>query len=105
MPKTVAHALVLHEREPKFGLEGFGTDVALNRYVPVVEVMTAGGATERVLDEVYRETNTVDFPWHPSAEVRSTSMGDVVVLLPAERKGPCSAHQVRMMGFEEVTLR
>jgi hypothetical protein len=100
LPDNIVHALVLHETEPKFGLEGFkGAPIDLKKYTLVTEVLLPEGPA--VLEEVYRDTNSIDAPWHPANRIRSTSMGDIVVLL-APDNASCVAHQVRMIGFEEV---
>jgi hypothetical protein len=100
VPENIVHALVLHETEPKFGLGGFGEGpLDLRKYTLVAELLLPDGAA--VAEDAYRHTNSIDWPWHPANQVRSTSTGDVVVLLAPDMKS-CTAHQVRMVGFEEV---
>lgn len=100
LPEHLTHALVLHEKEPKFGLGGFSDEpVDRTKYTLVAELLLP--ASPDVLEKVYRDTNAIDAPWHPTAKIRSTSMGDIVILI-APDQAACSAHQVRMMGYEEV---
>lgn len=100
MPERIAHALVLHETDARFGLGGDApSPVDREKYTLATEVLLAAGPA--VLEDVFRETNTIESPWHPSAQIRSTSVGDIVVLL--DPKGhECTAHQVQMMGYKEV---
>jgi hypothetical protein len=100
MPARIAHALVFQETDPRFGLGGDApSPVDRQRYTLVTEVLLAD--SPQVLEDVFRETNTIEYPWHPSAQIRSTSVGDIVVLLSPENQA-CTAHQVQMMGYEEV---
>ena len=100
MPAQLAQALVFHETHPKFGLGGLTQEsVDRSQYTFVAELVLPD--SPEVLNDVYRETNAIDAPWHPTAQVRSTSMGDIVVLLSPDG-ATCAAHQVLMAGFGEV---
>jgi hypothetical protein len=100
VPEAIIHALVLHDTEPTFGLGGSGKGpLDLRKYTLVAELLLPDGPA--VEQDAYHRTNSIDWPWHATNQARSTSVGDVVVLLAADLKS-CVAHQVQMVGFKEV---
>lgn len=99
--KPVAMATVYHERTPRFGM-GAPAPFDAKHYTPVASIETGD------LETAFRLTNSIDAPWYdspevlvlaPEPQVRSTSVGDVVVL--ADENGQ-RAYRCDMVGWTQL---
>jgi hypothetical protein len=104
-PKPLVGSLVMatvyHESTPRFGV-GKPAPFDAKHYQPVASIETGD------LETAFRLTNSIDAPWYdspevsvlaPSRGVRSTSVGDVVVL--TDERGQ-RAFRCDMVGWTQI---